>query len=63
MNSNNKVFIFVLSVTSAYFGLSYFSKNIVEYYPSFKNVDLFTDIQSDKIVNLNNQKRRKIKIV
>ncbi|MFK7060964.1 hypothetical protein V3Q90_12655 [Flavobacterium oreochromis] len=59
MNSNNKVFIFVLSVTSAYFGLSYFSKNIVEYYPSFKNVDLFTDIQSDKIVNLNNQKKKK----
>ncbi|ANO49031.1 hypothetical protein B0A78_11690 [Flavobacterium columnare NBRC 100251 = ATCC 23463] len=58
MNSNNKVLIFVLSVTSVYFGLSFFSKSIIKYYPSFKNVDLFADIQNDKIVNINKQDKK-----
>ncbi|MET3045834.1 hypothetical protein [Flavobacterium covae] len=56
MNSNNKVFVFVLSVTSVYFGLSFFEKNIIEYYPSFKNVSLFTDIESDKVIKINKKK-------
>ncbi|MFK7049921.1 hypothetical protein FLACOL_02666 [Flavobacterium columnare] len=59
MNSNNKVLVFVLSVTSVYLGLSFFSKNIIEYYPSFKNVNLFADIQNDKSVKTDKENTKK----
>lgn len=48
MKGNNKVIVFVITVSTIYFTLSFFSKEISSYVPSFKNVDLFADIISVK---------------
>jgi lysophospholipase L1-like esterase len=44
MNHSKKVILFILLVTSIQLVLSAFSKEIVAYYPYFKNVNLLSDI-------------------
>ena len=48
MKGNNKVIVFVITVSTIYFTLSFFSKEISSYVPSFKNVELFADISTTK---------------
>ncbi|MBC7524201.1 MAG: hypothetical protein H7239_07165 [Flavobacterium sp.] len=51
MNNNKKVITLILVVAIIQFTLSLFSKNFIEYFPSFKNVNLVTDIlEKEKII-------------
>jgi hypothetical protein len=44
MKGNTKVIVFVITVSVIYISLSFFSKEITSYIPSFKNVALLADI-------------------
>lgn len=56
MNKSHNVIIYVITVTIAYFTLSFFAKDIAVYIPSFKNVALFADITAKEPVFKESQK-------
>ena len=59
MSGNRKVIVFSITFTLIYFGLSFFSKNISSYFPSFKNIDLFADVINQKsIIKKSNPKQK-----
>jgi lysophospholipase L1-like esterase len=59
-NYRSNVLFFVFSIFIILFTLSYFSKEIICYYPNFKSIDIFSDIVSKTIVK---RKHKVIKVV
>jgi lysophospholipase L1-like esterase len=62
MNHNRKVITFIIVVTSIHLILSLFSNSFIGYFPSFKNVNLISDIVV-KQVDKNDFKKEEMRLV